>query len=132
MQLHTLLASLEQPPVAFHNVGEQGEHIEIAALAYDSRQIAPGGLFIAVPGTHTDGRSFLADAAQRGAVAALGPQTETSDLPLPYIEVDDVRITLANLASAFTGTRRINFARSVLPAPMGRPRRAISSAHCWM
>jgi UDP-N-acetylmuramoyl-L-alanyl-D-glutamate--2,6-diaminopimelate ligase len=103
MRLQALLAALEQPPVAFHNISEQDENIEIAALTSDSRQITPGGLFIAVPGTHTDGRCFLADAAQRGAVAALGPQPETFNLPLPYIEVSDVRIALANLASAFNG-----------------------------
>ena len=101
MQLQTLLAALEQPPLAFYNSSEQHEHIEIAALAYDSRQVIPGGLFIAVPGTHTDGRLFLADAALRGAAIALGPQIENSDLPLPYIVVDDVRIALANLACAF-------------------------------
>ncbi len=101
MQLQTLLESLEHPPIAIHTTSEQYEHIEIAALSYDSRQVAPGGLFIAVPGTHTDGRRFLGDAMQRGAVAALGPHIETSDQPLPYIEVDDVRIALANLACAF-------------------------------
>src|SRR6266566_1904267 len=103
MQLPTLLASLEHPPLAIHNAGEMSEPIEIAALAYDSRKVVSGGLFVAVPGTHTDGRRFLVDAAQRGAVAALGPQIDTSDLPLPYIEVDDVRIALANLACAFYG-----------------------------
>ncbi len=103
MQLQTLIESLECPPLAIYNIGEQIETIEIAALAYDSRQVTPGGLFIAVPGTHTDGRRFLGDAIQRGAVAALGPQIDTSDLPLPYIEVDDVRIALADLASAFYG-----------------------------
>ncbi len=103
MQLRTLLAALEQPPLAFHNVSGRSENLEIAALAYDSRQVRPGGLFIAIPGTHTDGRRFLADAARRGAVAALGPQPETSDLPLPYIEVGDVRIALANLTCAFYG-----------------------------
>lgn len=101
MQLQTLLAALEEPPLAFYNSSAQHEHIEIAALAYDSRQVIPGGLFIAVPGTHTDGRLFLADAALRGAAIALGPQIENSDLPLPYIVVDDVRIALANLACAF-------------------------------
>jgi len=101
MQLQTLLAALAEPPPAFYNSSEQHEHIEIAALAYDSRQVIPGGLFIAVPGTHTDGRLFLADAALRGAAIALGPQIENSDLPLPYIVVDDVRIALANLACAF-------------------------------
>ncbi len=103
MQLQTLLASLEYPHIAFHNTGAQYEHIEIAALAYDSRQVTPGGLFIAVPGTHTDGRRFLSDAVQGGAVAALGPHIETPDLSIPYIEVDDVRVALANLACAFYG-----------------------------
>ena len=100
MQLDTLLTSLEYPPLSFHNVDEQ---IDITALAYDSRLVKPGGLFIAIPGTHTDGRRYLADAAQHGAIAALGPRIDATDLPLPYIEVDDERIALANLACAFYG-----------------------------
>ncbi len=43
MQLDTLLTSLEYPPLSFHNVDEQ---IEITALAYDSRLVKPGGLFM--------------------------------------------------------------------------------------
>src|SRR6266487_1213608 len=100
MQLDTLLTSLEYPPLSFHNVNEQ---IEITMLAYDSRLVKPGGLFIAIPGTHTDGRRYLPDAAQHGAIAALGPRIDAADLPLPYIEVDDVHIALANLACAFYG-----------------------------
>jgi UDP-N-acetylmuramoyl-L-alanyl-D-glutamate--2,6-diaminopimelate ligase len=103
MQLDTLLASLEHPPISMHHLDELSQHIEITALAYDSRLVKPGGLFIAVPGTHTDGRRYLADAAQHGALAALGPRIDVNDLPLPYIEVDDVRIALANLACAFYG-----------------------------
>jgi len=103
MQLDTLLTSLEYPPVSIHHLDEMSEHTEITALAYDSRLVKPEGLFIAVPGTHTDGRRYLADAAQRGALAALGPRIDANDLPLPYIEVDDVRIALANLACAFYG-----------------------------
>ena len=101
MQLQTLLSALEEPPLAFLLRNTDIENSEIVSLAYDSRQIVPGGLFIAVPGAHTDGRRFLADAAQRGAVAALGPQIEASSSPLPYIEVQDVRGALANLACAF-------------------------------
>src|SRR5207245_11441502 len=100
MQLDTLLTSLEYPPLSFHNVDEQ---IEITALAYDSRLVKPGGLFIAIPGTHTDGRRYLADAAQHGAIAAVGPSIDATDLPLSHIEVNDVRIALANLACAFYG-----------------------------
>ena len=99
MQLQTLLVSLEQPPVSVINAPRL-DNVEITALVYDSRQVQVGGLFIAVPGVHTDGRLFLADAAQRGAVAALGEALQ-SPSPLPYIEVRDVRTALANLACAF-------------------------------
>src|SRR5947209_10925087 len=109
MQLHTLLQALEQPPVETLLAGAEAqpaidEQAEITALAYDSRQVQPGGLFVAVPGTHTDGRKFLSNAAQRGARVALGEPLEASaraSLPLPYIAVQDVRIALANLACAF-------------------------------
>src|SRR5215469_3938835 len=101
MQLQTLLASLESPIVSLHNLDERNQRINITSLAYDSRLVQPGGLFIAVPGAHTDGRNYLADAAQHGAVAALGPHIDVSELSFPYIEVDDVRIALANLACAF-------------------------------
>jgi UDP-N-acetylmuramoyl-L-alanyl-D-glutamate--2,6-diaminopimelate ligase len=106
MLLQTLLAALEQPPLNIYSLGGQYAAPDITMLAYDSRKVEPGGLFIAVPGTHTDGRRYLDDAAQRGARAALGePMTgeERDALPLPYIEVEDVRIALANLACAFYG-----------------------------
>jgi UDP-N-acetylmuramoyl-L-alanyl-D-glutamate--2,6-diaminopimelate ligase len=104
MQLQTLLAALEQPPIHIHNSSISVRHATVTALAYDSRNVVAGGLFIAVPGTHTDGRNFLEDAARRGAIAALGeaaPWRET--FPLPYIEVRDVRTALANLCCAFYG-----------------------------
>src|SRR5258707_7972437 len=109
MQLNKLLESLEKPPLAVLPTVESRQMpldtaVEVTALAYDSRQVQPGGLFIAVPGTHTDGRRYLADAAHRGAIMALGevlPQEVRVTLPLPYIEVDDVRIALANLACRF-------------------------------
>lgn len=107
MQLRALLTSLKQPPLAFHALG--GQHLSydntaITTLAYDSRQVQTGGMFIAIPGTHTDGQRFLADAARRGAIVALGEPLQNislSSLPLPYIEVRDVRTALANLACAF-------------------------------
>ena len=43
--------------------------LPIAEVRDDSRQVRPGDLFIAVPGTAADGRNFVADAAARGAVA---------------------------------------------------------------
>src|SRR5260370_23199244 len=62
-----------------------------------------GGRCRGVAGGDTDGGRYVADVGQHGAVVALGPQIETSDQPLPYIEVGDVRRALANLACAFYG-----------------------------
>ena len=122
MRLKILLSALEQRPLSVHIVEERTkafdtlteaieqplsiDDIEISGIAYDSREVAQGGLFVAVPGFHTDGRRFLADAAQRGAAMAIGErlqQEALSTLPLPYIEVNDVRIALANLACTFYG-----------------------------
>lgn len=105
MRLDTLLAGLEQPPVMHAGNGSEGDAgaTEITSLAYDSRQVQPGSLFLAVPGEHTDGRRFVADAARRGALAVLGPRYEGEAFPLPYIEVADMRAALADLACAFYG-----------------------------
>jgi UDP-N-acetylmuramoyl-tripeptide--D-alanyl-D-alanine ligase len=52
----------------------------ITEAAIDSRQVIPGGLFVALPGEHADGHDYVADAFQRGASFALiqrqvaGPQ----------------------------------------------------------
>lgn len=44
--------------------------IPIEQLAYDSRQVRPGAVFFALPGTKTDGTAFI-DHALRGGAAAL-------------------------------------------------------------
>jgi UDP-N-acetylmuramoyl-L-alanyl-D-glutamate--2,6-diaminopimelate ligase len=105
MQLHTLLTELEQTPLRIHLENTLDLSSDIAGLAYDSRKVVPQGLFIAVAGTHTDGRRYLADAARNGAIAALGePLAENLDpLPLPYIEIPNAHTALADLASAFYG-----------------------------
>lgn len=43
----------------------------ITEAAIDSRQVIPGGLFVAIPGEHVDGHDFVADAFRRGASFAL-------------------------------------------------------------
>jgi len=43
----------------------------LSEAAIDSRQVIPGGLFVAIPGERVDGHAFLAQAFQRGAAAAL-------------------------------------------------------------
>ncbi len=59
----------------------------LTGLTDDSRAVAPGFLFAALPGTRTDGRDFIADAARRGAAAILAPEgtvlpPEAASIPL--------------------------------------------------
>ena len=96
--LQKLLAGLEQPPISLPTQLDLLRTVN--GVTYDSLNVEAGWLFVAVPGRHTDGQRFIVEAAQRGAIAALGePITET--FPIPYIEVEDIRIALANLACTF-------------------------------
>jgi len=52
-------------------VAAPARDLAIHALVTDSRAAAPGGLFLALPGTQADGHRFVGDAAARGAAAAV-------------------------------------------------------------
>lgn len=43
----------------------------ITEAAIDSRQVIPGGMFVAIPGEKVDGHNFVAEAFKRGAAVAL-------------------------------------------------------------
>ncbi|MBF0426127.1 MAG: UDP-N-acetylmuramoyl-L-alanyl-D-glutamate--2,6-diaminopimelate ligase [Magnetococcales bacterium] len=57
----------------------RGADVVITALTADSRQVVPGSLFAALAGTRADGRRFINDALQRGAVAILDDGTWTPE-----------------------------------------------------
>ena len=42
---------------------------EISSLVFDSRDVKPGSLFFALPGTHTTGNVFIPKAIENGASA---------------------------------------------------------------
>jgi UDP-N-acetylmuramoyl-L-alanyl-D-glutamate--2,6-diaminopimelate ligase len=44
---------------------------EISSVAYDSRRVLPGSLFVAIRGESTDGNKFIRDAIERGAAAVV-------------------------------------------------------------
>ncbi len=55
----------------------------VTAITADSRHIIPGSIFVAYPGTQSDGRAFVAEAIARGAIAVV----YDSDAPLsPVIQ----------------------------------------------
>ena len=48
-----------------------GENREVTTVATDSRMVEPGALFVALPGTRTDGGRFVPEAFANGASGAL-------------------------------------------------------------
>ena len=58
-------------PAAFAAARQAVTALDVAGVTADSRQVVPGDLFAALPGTHADGRAFIADAVERGAIAVL-------------------------------------------------------------
>jgi UDP-N-acetylmuramoyl-L-alanyl-D-glutamate--2,6-diaminopimelate ligase len=78
--------------------------VAITGIAYDSRRVQPGGLFVAIPGFHVDGAKFIGDAFARGAAVAVA-NAVANDLPadLPIVYVPDTRAALAVLAAEWYG-----------------------------
>ena len=87
-------------------LGAAWEDVAITGLSADSRAIAPGMLFAALPGARADGRRFIDDALARGAAAVLAdPSLGGRPLPVPLILDPDPRRRLALMAARFHGSQ---------------------------
>jgi UDP-N-acetylmuramoyl-L-alanyl-D-glutamate--2,6-diaminopimelate ligase len=110
MQLSQLLTALAQKDV------RGNLEVEITGLVYDSRQVKPGDLFVAIKGLTVDGHDFIPQALERGAVAVVvqdarytlhasritQPASRVTQ-PASRILVPNSRQALAHLAAAFHG-----------------------------
>ncbi|HEB65335.1 MAG TPA: UDP-N-acetylmuramoyl-tripeptide--D-alanyl-D-alanine ligase [Chloroflexi bacterium] len=66
----------------------QARRRPITDAVIDSRRAIPGSLFIAIPGSRTDGHEYVADAFQRGASYAL-VERDVSGLPVVDLRKPD-------------------------------------------
>ena len=78
--------------------------VEITGLTADSRTVAPGYLFAALPGEHVDGNRFVAQAVSQGAAAVLTAQPDAA-LSVPVLYDENPRRALAELAGRFFAFR---------------------------
>jgi UDP-N-acetylmuramoyl-L-alanyl-D-glutamate--2,6-diaminopimelate ligase len=81
---------------------------EVAGLASDSRDVKPGYLFAALPGSRADGGSFIADAVRRGAAIVLGRpslRARAEELGVQFISDLNPRRRLAEIAADFFGAQ---------------------------
>ena len=70
----------------------------VTGVAIDSRGVEPGQLFVAIAGPRFDGHDFVAEAAARGAAAALVHRDVSAPAGLGLVRVADTTAGLADLA----------------------------------
>lgn len=96
MQLAALMGS-DLPPLS------EGGATEIAGLTADSREVKPGFLFAALPGTRVDGTRFIPQAIAQGAAAILVSTGADVEAGVPVIADSNPRRRLALMAARFFG-----------------------------
>lgn len=100
MRFSELLAAL---PAVTAQAGDADP--EITLITADSRQVAPGALFVAARGASVDGHRFIPEAVARGAAAVVGeaPPSSLALGPSACVQVPNSREALAWLAAAWHG-----------------------------
>ncbi len=79
--------------------------VYVSGVSHDSRSVVPGDLFVAWSGGRFDGRAFVPQALERGAVAVLAPGDRPAGFPngMSWISAPDPRALLGPLAARVFG-----------------------------
>ncbi len=79
--------------------------VEVADVDIDSRRVKPGHLFVAIPGTQTDGHQYIAKAIEQGAVAVLCEHIPdgVDASKATVVIVDSTEAAVGPVATAFQG-----------------------------
>ena len=96
MRLNELLKNVETLNIA----GDV--NVEITGVNIDSRRIENGHLFVAIPGTVTDGHKFIPKAIELGATAVLCetvPEEQTAGVT--YIKVASTEDAVCKVVTLF-------------------------------
>lgn len=81
---------------------ERALDLEVSGIAYDSRAVQPGDVFVCIKGFQTDGHKYASAAVANGAVAIIACDTlNMSGVPVFYTQ--DTRLALAQMSKAFFG-----------------------------
>ncbi len=75
---------------------------EVTGIAYDSREVKPGWLFVAMQGGSFDGHRFISGAVEAGASAILC-ERDVEDVSVPCVVVPDGRTAMGEIAAPFFG-----------------------------
>ncbi|MFB0509079.1 MAG: UDP-N-acetylmuramoyl-L-alanyl-D-glutamate--2,6-diaminopimelate ligase [bacterium] len=78
------------------------DKINISGVSYHSQKIKPNFLFVAIDGSKTSGKEFIAEAISNGAVAVATSEPPLTQNPMAtIIQVENPKVFLAELANRF-------------------------------
>lgn len=75
--------------------------MEYTGIAYDSRKVKPGDLFVAIPGFKVDGTAFIQQAIANGATTIVAEKEVEVPAKVNFQKVPSARSALAHLANKF-------------------------------
>lgn len=75
--------------------------VEVSGVSYDTRTMAPGALFAALPGYKRDGQCYIQEALKKGATAILCRKAPEG--PGPWLVAEDPREALALISANWFG-----------------------------
>ena len=93
MKLSELLQSVE-------TVGAVAD-VCVRSIAYDSRAVEPGDVFVCIKGYATDGHQYVQKAIENGAAAIVAQDSVEADVPVVYVK--DSRMALAQMSKVYYG-----------------------------
>jgi UDP-N-acetylmuramoyl-L-alanyl-D-glutamate--2,6-diaminopimelate ligase len=77
------------------------QKLEIEGVAYDSRQVKPGYLFVALRGHQLDGHDYIPEAVRKGAIAVVAEEFKRIEGHVTRVKVGDSRKALSKVAVQF-------------------------------
>jgi len=99
--MHTLQELLVNIPIQ-QITGDT--NLSITNICLDSRDVVPGSLFVAIPGSKADGHQYILEAIAAGSHAIIAEKKPTYIAPhVTYIQVENATQVLGIIASNFYG-----------------------------
>ena len=104
MELQQLLSVASAYGATVSLTDEKQAQAELAGIAYDSRKVRPGYLFVAVPGVSADGHKYIDAAVAAGATAVVAEHKPEGLSPeVALILTENSRRLLGKLAASYYG-----------------------------
>lgn len=86
---------------SFETDFKSDKDIEINSIAYDSRKVKKGDVFVCIKGYQTDGHNYVKSACENGAAVVVA--SDKVDVGVPVIYTPDTRKALALMSKAYFG-----------------------------